>query len=181
MPSLSAMEGAAGRASHPFPQRTRPPCYLMRSCLVTGRQDCSQDSSREQEINPPARDRGGGGSWAGQVIKGPCNYCAFNLGQSSQEGDGDAAQSEAPADSGKGYQPCLALFLPFPLLSPLGPIYLCSTTSDSLILIFAQLFLPLPKGLSTHSILPFHRPLLRLLSKKSSWTNPVGGLLSELT
>ena len=50
---------AAGR-SLPFPQRTRPPCYLMRELSVTGRQDCSQDSSREQEINPPARDRGRG-------------------------------------------------------------------------------------------------------------------------
>ena len=119
MPSLRQWR-AAGR-SLPFPQRTRPPCYLMRELSVTGRQDCSQDSSREQEINPPARDRGRGG-WAGQVINGPCNYCAFNLGQSSQEGDGEAAQSEAPADSGRGYQPCLALFLPFPLLSPLGPI-----------------------------------------------------------
>lgn len=142
MPSLRQWR-AAGR-SLPFPQRTRPPCYLMRELSVTGRQDCSQDSSREQEINPPARDRGRGGGWAGQVIKGPCNYCAFNLGQSSQEGDGDAAQSEAPADSGKGVS---ALSRTLPSVStPVSPgphPYLCSTTSDSLILIFAQLFLPL--------------------------------------
>lgn len=126
MPSLRQRR-AAGR-SLPFPQRTHPPCYLMRELSVTGRQDCSQDSSRG----------------AGQVIKGPCNYCAFNLGQSSQEGDGDAAQSEAPADSGKGVS---ALSRTLPSVStPVSPgphPYLCSTTSDSLILIFAQLFLPL--------------------------------------